>query len=576
VVVWVLVGLVVAALAAAAWIGVRGWLAYRHLQTARTAVATAVAADGAPSSTADAIRVAGRESRAAHELTTDPIWRAGEAVPWIGPQLTAVSTLAAAGDELAASTLEPVAELATTFSLDTLRPREGVLDLAAFAALQDVTERAAEGLTAASRRVEGVDRDALLRPVRTAFEDAATQLETAAATATTLQRTTRLLPAMLGADGARRWLLLVQNSAELRSLGGMPGANAVITADNGRLTLSGQDDAGIPRFDPPVTELSPQLRALYTTRPARWFSGTTILPDFADAAPIAREMWLREHGVAADGVVSIDPIALSYLLEATGPLALSTGETLTSANAVDVLLNRVYFDYPDPVEQNAVFADATAVVFRALANGAADPARLVAALGRAADERRLLLWSTDPAEQALLAETTLSGHLPVTDADASRFGIYLNDGTASKLGYYLDAQPEIAWETCPARDASADSGEGLVTLTLTLRSDAPAGGLPISIAGGAYSVPAGVLRVVTYIYLPPSATLLDATVTGAPGIGGGMHGDYRVLQFSTDLAPGGTAAATVTVALPAGSASTAVADITPAFGVTSVSAPCSG
>jgi hypothetical protein len=469
-----------------------------------------------------------------------------------------------------------VAELATTFSLDALRPRAGALDLAAFVQLQGVTASAAEGLSAASDRVEAVDRDALLRPVRTAFDEAAAQLETAAATATTLQRTTRLLPAMLGADGTRTWLLLVQNSAELRSLGGMPGANAVITADDGRLTLAGQDDAGMPRFDPPVTELDPEVRALYTTRPARWFSGTTILPDFAEAAPIAREMWLREHGVAADGVVSIDPIALSYLLEATGPLTLPTGETLTSANAVDVLLNQVYFDYPDPATQNEVFADATAVVFRALASGVADPARLVAALGRAADERRLLLWSADAEEQAELAETTLSGHLPVTDADASRFGVYLNDGTASKLGYYLDAQPAIEWEACPARDASTGgaAGAGVATLTVTLRSDAPAQGLPISIAGGAYSVPAGILRVVTYIYLPPTATLLEADVTGAPGIGGGMHGDHRVLQFSADLAPGASAAARVKVSLPAASASIAIVDITPAFGVTSVSAAC--
>ena len=77
-------------------------------------------------------------------------------------------------------------------------------------------------------------------------------------------------------------------------------------------------------------------------------------------------MWLRETGVDVSGVISLDPVSLSYLLEATGPVALPTGDVLTSENAVDLLLNGVYLRYADPRDQDAFFAAAAGSVFGAL------------------------------------------------------------------------------------------------------------------------------------------------------------------------------------------------------------------
>ena len=50
----------------------------------------------------------------------------------------------------------------------------------------------------------------------------------------------RLLPPMLGQDGPRDYLLVVQNNAEIRSTGGLPGSLQILTADNGKLTLAEQ------------------------------------------------------------------------------------------------------------------------------------------------------------------------------------------------------------------------------------------------------------------------------------------------------------------------------------------------
>ena len=258
-------------------------------------------------------------------------------------------------------------------------------------------------------------------------------------------------------------------------------------------------------------------------------------------------------------------------MSATGPIQLQTGDILTSDNAVDFLLNEVYLRYPNSAEQNLVFAHAAATVFDTLMSGGADPTVVLSALSRSADERRLLLWSAHEDEQQILAETTLSGHRPITDEDAARFGIYLNDGTGSKLGYYLDVDPQIAWTRCGPDQTSEATLD--LTLTNTVPADA-ATSLPGAIVGGNYGVPAATLRVVTYIYLPVGANLLSTELSGELGFGGGNDGEYRVLSFATDLAPGDSTSAALTISLPNANPDQVIAELTPAFGETSVVATC--
>ena len=51
---------------------------------------------------------------------------------------------------------------------------------------------------------------------------------------------TRLLPAILGGDGSRRYILAMQNPAEARATGGIFGNWAELTAANGKLELGAQ------------------------------------------------------------------------------------------------------------------------------------------------------------------------------------------------------------------------------------------------------------------------------------------------------------------------------------------------
>ena len=183
---------------------------------------------------------------------------------------------------------------------------------------------------------------------------------------------------MLGADGPRDYLVLFQNNAEWRSLGGIPGAMALLHTDDGAMTprragvVGGLSASTTSRCCRSAT----RSRRSTASAPGKWIQNVTQVPDFAVSGALAREMWAREHGgQQVDGVIALDPVALSYLLEATGPVTLPTGDVLTSENAVPLLLNEVYQRYEDPADQDAFFAAAAATVFDALAQRQRRPGR---------------------------------------------------------------------------------------------------------------------------------------------------------------------------------------------------------
>jgi len=542
----VLGGILLLAIFAAAWIGIRGFLAYQHLTNARDAAGDAASALADPATASDLINDVSADTAAARDLTSDIIWKAGERLPWVGPQLAAVATIASALDDVASQSLAPLASTAASFSLDSIRPQNGAIDLTVFSELQGAASEGASGLGAAASVIDGIDTTPLVAPLRDAVGEVSTLVSQAHGAADALGRATTLLPPMLGADGPRDYLIVFQNNAEWRSLGGIVGAMVLVHTENGKITLGAQaSSSDFTRYDEPVVPLTDDERRLFSDRPATYVQNVTQIPDFTRDAPIIQEMWERETGTTIDGVLSLDPVALSYLLEATGPIALPTGDELNSENAVQLLLNEVYLRYEDPRVQDAFFAAAAASVFASLTSGEADPTALVTALGRAGEEHRLMIWNASPDEQSVLDGTTLQGTLGSGDADATDFGVYLNDGTGSKMDYYM--QVGAAADSCTAGEA---------TLRVTLHNTAPAdaASLPDYITGGgSFGIPPGEVETVSYIYLPAGASLVSTALAGSeesPRLGGGTDAGRQVLTWTTQLAPGAEITLDVTVATP--------------------------
>jgi len=151
-------------------------------------------------------------------------------------------------------------------------------------------------------------------------------------------------PALIGADSPNRYLIAFQNSAEARGTGGILGAYAVVEFYKGSLkvvqTGSNEPLYGISLKKIP-TDVPDEFRKLYGENPAI-LQNSNLSPHFPYGAEIWLELWKEEFGKPLDGVIAVDPTALSYVLRSTGPITLGNGEKITSENVVSDTLKDAY------------------------------------------------------------------------------------------------------------------------------------------------------------------------------------------------------------------------------------------
>lgn len=490
------------------------------------------------------------DSRAARELTGDPGWGVAATAPWIGPQLAAFAKVATSVDDLISHSLLPLTREAGGMSLDVLQPINGRIDSTALASLAGPARTSAEHAAHAAAEVRDIDRAPLVGKMAESVDQAGVVLADAAKAIDALARTAELLPSMLGGDEPREYLVLVQNNSEWRSLGGITGTAITLQTDHGAISLGETRSATLLSrgITDPIVDLPSDVFALYGTRPARYFHNLTQIPDFTIDGPLARAMYAQQTGVEVDGVIAVDPVGLSYLLGATGPVSLQDGGQISEKNAAQVLLSAVYQRFSEPSDQDAFFAQTTSAVFASLIEGRASPSKLVSAFSRAADERRLYLWNADENEQAVLDGSSIAGSLNETDSRTARFGVYLNDGTGSKMSFYMKPSITLEWDSCKT---SPIVQSRQATLRLNLANVAPADAanvLPPFVTGnGAYGVPPGTARTVVNILVPGGYEVVASNASNASSIISGSLGTQQVLTFSTDTAPGASMSAMVVV-----------------------------
>jgi hypothetical protein len=478
------------------------------------------------------------DTRAAARATDGWLWDLGARLPWVGEEVAAVQTSASVLDRITAENQPVVLRLTRMVTRGALRPREGRVDLAAVRRMQPLVERAAASINRQHRRLADVDTEHLGFPFRDVVGELVDRVDSAHAAATATATAFDLLPGMLGADEPRSYLLMVQNNAEVRSTGGIPGSLAVLHADRGRIRMGLQGSAGdFAAVLPEPVRLPREVLRLYGETVRTDLRDATLNPDFPQAARTAAAMLQARHGIRVDGVVSVDPVALAFLLQGTGPVKVhQAGRTgvLTHANAVSVLLNMSYQLLPDQAGQDEFFQRAARAIFDAVTDGAGDPALVVTGLSRGVAEHRVLLWSRHPDEQRRLAGTAVAGMLPHTGAHP-QVGFYLNDATAGKADYYLDQQPMLSARAC--RPDGSQRLEASITLESTMPKDF--GTLSQWITGTGAFTPRGTIAVNVRLYGPVAGRVTRVTVDGEPrSVTSDRHRDRQVAVVPVVLQPG--------------------------------------
>jgi hypothetical protein len=489
----------------------------------------------------------------------DFVWKIATRVPGLSRPARAVVGVTQAARTIGDHALVPTAEAAV--ALRDARSTDGRLDLRALRGQAPALKAAATASASARDRVASL-ADTGVQQVDDRLDRLERALGTLASSTRALSIAADVGPGLLGFDGSRRYLVAVQNNAESRASGGIVGAYGLLRFDEGRPVLETlRSDADLEQLDASAVDLGEEWRTRYERLgQGRDWREVTASPDFPTVAKQMLGMWAATHdGQQLDGVVSLDPLALSDVLQATGSLRQPDGRLLSPGTFPPYVLSEAYRLYPDKKRRTEALTVAARTVLDAVVDGRGRSSILAERLGHAMTGRHLAVYSRDAAEQAQLARTPLAGALPRTAAPV--LGVMTQEALASKLSFYLrrtiryDGQPVTS-----ALDLGGPAGPEPVqyaTVTVTLRNAAPRTGLTeyvapsVDITNGRPVVP-GTDRIAVSVYLGRAGAVLEARLDGRPiSLTSETEQGMSVVTTAVTLPPGGTATLQLRVVQPA-------------------------
>ncbi len=521
-----------------------GWTGWQTTQAVRDLRATAFAVDRVLASVqseqdAEAERWLGevqRRSHAASEHLEGRAWKLTEELPGVGDDITALRQSARLVDRFSHDLGPDLLRATQQLDPARLRPEDGRIDLQPLVRAAPSLTRVAGQLEDYRARADAIDVTEVAAPVAAPVTGITFTLQRVDALVRRAASAARMVPALLGEDGPRRYLVVLQDNARVRATGGALTAYVEVVADGGELTLGEQGDvADLESASMPVTRAETRLLG------GRWGRSpheVTADPDFPRAAELLAGAWDTAHdpGDGLDGVVAVDPVALSFVLEGVGPIVVD-GTELTADDVARTLLNGVYLDGPAAAASpDAFLGAATRAGLEAVARGRGDAAAVLDGLTRAVLDGRVLIWSDHPADQGRLLRTVAAGSLPVTRDARPEVGVYLNGQTGAELGFYLDREVAVTPMTC-------DGGRQWIGVRVDLTSRVPdPESLPDVVTGTRRGDTRGNLLTTVLLYAPRGGGFVgEPTLDGAPADSVlRTHQGHPVLSVDVTLRPGET------------------------------------
>ncbi|MGE2836586.1 DUF4012 domain-containing protein [Mycobacterium sp. SMC-4] len=481
--------LVLLVLGLGCWVAVGGLQARSSLEQARSSAQKAKDSllDGDTKAASNSADEAVAHAKNARDDTHTLAWNMVAAVPWLGSPFQTGQEVTEVVLGLASDVLRPAADVGLAIAPDRLY-RDGRVDVEL---LRSQETQLAE-LSTHAKRLNG-DAGAITDPRYVSLmNDARSELQSQIASVTSIIENAalaaRLVPSMMGADGPRSYFMGFQTNAEARGTGGLLGGYGILRFDNGVPTV----DTLAPNTDltgavAPI-ELGLEFDQQYGyAQPFTDFRNSNLSPHFPYAAQIWKGMWLEQTGMNVDGVIAIDPVALSYILGAIGPITMPDGEVVSRDNVVELTESTAYLRFPDdqPARKQYLQDIANAVVGK-MTGTVRSPRHLLDALGQGVGERRIAIWSANPEEQKLLEETPLAHILPSDDAPYA--AVVINNLGGNKLDYYLETQIEYAADECRGETRAS-------TVNVKLTNTVPDEPLPDYVAAAAGLSPELLIRV---------------------------------------------------------------------------------
>lgn len=374
-----------------------------------------------------------------------------------------------------------------------------------------------------------------------------------------------LLPGLLGAGGPRTYLVLVQNNQELRATGGFISGVGELTFEDGRLASpSFLDSYAVDNFSVPH-DLAPSDLAQVLGGVLWFFRDTNWDVDFPTSARRALDVYARDRGKMACGIIALDLVGLQSLIDAVGPLQVEgfaepvSGQNLleaiqaawgdSSGGGADLAWWQHRKDFMGPM--------ASAALARLLGGQPIDLLGLAQTIRQALDEKHLLVYFEDAQAEELIHARNWDGALPPSAPGQDLLAVVDSNVGFNKVDASIersiDYQVDLAHPEQP-----------LAHVTLTYRNLSPKTGGPCIREphyGSAYAdLMQGCYWDYVRIYVPAGSRLLQGpsskvtpSAEPSPAISPTLDlGDWEVWAAFLEVAPGTTQTVAFDYVLPAG------------------------
>ena len=474
--IWVII---LALVGGASWLGLQGIRAARQFRLALADLRALEALAKSPSAEAlPALRTRATaldEHLMAGQEAARPFLAVLPALGWlpgVGPTVRQIPALLTMAAETAGGMHEALDTLGPAFDL-LGRPVEGDL----LANITGGLASAAPGLAAADARLARAQaaREGIHGPLNRAVAPLLVRFDRTLPLASAGLQLAQAAPDLLGANGPRSYLVLAQNSHELRATGGFISGAGVLQVDHGRIAgLKLTDSYAVdnlqqPHPDPPAALAAQMGMEILLLRDSNWS------PDFAISAQVARAIYQQDQGTRTDGAIALDLEAVRLLVGALGPLQVpgvageltgdnviqkmeeawanpSTGQGMAPVGSADWWTKRK--DFMGPM---------VAAALAKLQTGAGvNPAALGSALMDMLDGRHLQIALDDPGPARVMAGRNWDGALRPPKPGEGDFLAVVD----SNVGYNkanAAVKQQISYRVAP----SGDELQATLTLTYT-------------------------------------------------------------------------------------------------------------
>lgn len=434
-------------------------------------------------------------------------------VPIVGPNVEVLQRSVAIGADLngAASNVAEQVDFASVQRVD------GGVDLAALTGFEVPVELAADAADDAVEVLDGLDSPWTVAPLADRLELLADEVDQVQSQTELAALGVRDGPAMLGAEGPRRYLVLLGNPAELRDMGGHVGNWAEVVATDGKLELvevGGPLELSTPLDQAPQwvrDELPLSLSVLKPTEfPQNWGGD----PDTSVMARLAGDLFEQRTGRPVDGVLYADTEAFAAFVQLTGPVevpGLPEPYQLTAANAEQFLTRDQFTLFEREVDANAAVEAVIDEVFSRLTNTELpSPQALGALFSPVVRGGHMSMGTRRDDDVALVERLGLDGTVE-QPVGGDVLAVLQRNAGPNKIDSFLSRTIDVDLQWNPA------TGDVRSLVTVELRNDAPAEGYGPLVLGNRQGQPDGSnvadLSVVTPFML--QAARVDGNVVAA-------------------------------------------------------------